>query len=79
MSKYPDAAEKLSDWASEAGEIRQDEPPTMWAVYATCWNQTVERYYGTNTQQHFRKVGWIRSVVGSFIQFTPQDFPLAIK
>jgi len=69
--------EQLSAWAAEAAAIRKDEPPTMWAVYAMCWNQTVERYHGKGAAPHLRRVGMPAYLLRNLMQFRPQDFPLA--
>jgi hypothetical protein len=77
MNKSPDGTnERLSDWSAEAAAIRADEPPTMWAIYTMCWNQTVERYHGKQADEHYRRVGWFRYLLGNAIQFRPHDFPL---
>jgi hypothetical protein len=68
--------ERLSDWQAEAAAIRRDEPPTMWAVYAMCWNQKAEYYRrGRDFKEHFRKIGWVRYLLRDLIQFRPKDFP----
>jgi hypothetical protein len=78
MAKAKESAgELLPDWEAEAALIRKDEPPTMWAVYAACWNQTVERYHGKDGEVYLRKVGWVRNLLRNELQFRPQDFPLA--
>jgi hypothetical protein len=75
MSKpSTDTNERLSDWEAAAAAIRNDEPPTMWAVYGMCWNQKVE-YPGGGQTGHFRKIGWIPYLLRNLIQFRPKDFP----
>lgn len=74
MAKHPDAL--LNEWQAEAAEIRRDEPPTMWAVYATCWNQTVERYH-PEEKLHSRKIGRVANMLRNLFQFRPSDFPAA--
>jgi hypothetical protein len=76
MVKSPDATrEQIAEWEAEAIAIRRAEPPTMWAVYALCWNQSVERHYEKDGKKHFRQVGWIPYIFRNTIQFRPRDFP----
>jgi hypothetical protein len=65
---------QLAEWQAQAQLIRVDEPPTLWAVYAKCWNQVIERH-GTERRGYYRRVAWWQSLVGGVIAFNPQDFP----
>lgn len=68
--------EHLSEWEAEAAAIRRDEPPTMWAVYAMCWNQKAEYYwYGHDHKEHLRKIGWFSYLLRNVVQFRAKDFP----
>lgn len=66
----------LAEWEAEAQAIRRDEPPTMWAIYAICWNQTIDRHQ-LERKGYYRNVGWLRYWFRNFVQFSPQDFPAA--
>ena len=46
------ADELLNDWQADAALIRKGEPPTMWAVYAMCWNQVMDRHYGRDALKY---------------------------
>jgi hypothetical protein len=69
--------ERLPQWEAEAAAIRSDEPPTMWAVYAEGWNQSIDRYQ-LDKKGYYRPVRlwqhWLRHV----LHFNPQDFPAAV-
>jgi hypothetical protein len=69
--------ENLSDWQAEAAAIRRDEPPTMWAVYAMCWNQRAEFYQlDRDHKEYFRKIRWFPYyLLRNVMQFRPKDFP----
>ena len=62
----------VADLESEAKMLWRDEPPIYWAIYAACWNQIADKYQSGIDFK--KKVGFFKRLVGSFIQFTPQDF-----
>jgi hypothetical protein len=64
----------LAEWRAEAAAIRSDEPPTMWAVYAECWNQTMDRYQ-LEQKGYYRPVQWWQHLLRNEVQFSPQSFP----
>jgi hypothetical protein len=64
----------LADWTADAQEIRADEPPTLWAVYAMCWNQNIGKHR-VPPMGYRRPVSWWQSLLRNFVQFRPQDFP----
>jgi hypothetical protein len=67
-------ADYLPEWDAEVQRIRADEPPVFWGLYATSWNQTVER---REVQEGYRrKIGWFHYLLRYFWQFRPEDFPL---
>lgn len=75
IALHRDEADKyLTDWQSEAQSIRVDEPPTLWAIYARCWNQVIE-HHATERRGYYRQVALWRSILGRLIHFNPQDFP----
>jgi hypothetical protein len=67
---------RLPEWDADIQAIRADEPPTLWAVYAMCWNQTIGKHR-TETRGYLRPVPWWRSWLRNIVQFRPQDFPAA--
>lgn len=70
-----DVSEKqASEWLAAAQLIRVDEPPTLWAIYARCWNQVIE-HHATERAGYYRRIGFLRSLVGWLVPFNPQDFP----
>ena len=69
-----DSSARLAEWEAEVVEIRRDEPPVLWAVYATCWNQVIERRQADRS--HLRKIEWYQRLLRNFLQFRPIDFPL---
>lgn len=70
-----DVSEKqIAEWQSEAQLIRADEPPTLWAIYAKCWNQVMERHL-VERPGHYRQIPFLRNLLGWIIAFNPQDFP----
>jgi hypothetical protein len=69
-------ADRLSDFQAEAESIRIDEPPTMWAIYAQCWNQAIKHYLA-EPRGYYRKIPPWRRLVGRLFNFHPQDFPVA--
>jgi hypothetical protein len=64
----------LPEWEAEAAEIRRDEPPTFWAVYAKCWNQSIDRHQ-LERKGYYRPVSLWQRLLGNFKHFSPQDFP----
>jgi hypothetical protein len=66
--------ENAAAWESEAQTIRADEPPTMWAIYARCWNQTIDRH-GAEREGYYREVGTLQSLIGYLWHYRPSDFP----
>lgn len=69
-----DHADHLDEWNGDAQAIRRDEPPTYWAIYAMCWNQTLARYQ-TGEKGYLRPVGLLQKVFKNVFYFRPQDFP----
>jgi outer membrane murein-binding lipoprotein Lpp len=70
-----DVSEKqIAESTAAAQAIRVDEPPTLWAVYAKCWNEVIE-HHSAERAGYYRHVAWWRSLVGWLISFNPQDFP----
>jgi hypothetical protein len=69
------ASEILHQLQAEAALIRKDEPPTMWAVYATCWNQVMERHYGADALRYSRKISRAQYFLRNRLSFLPKDFP----
>jgi hypothetical protein len=65
---------RLPEWEAEALAIGRDEPPTLWAVYAMCWNQEMERHQ-LERKGHYRPISWWQNLMRNFIEFKPQDFP----
>jgi hypothetical protein len=77
IERYSAEPEKhLAEWRAEAQTIRIDEPPTLWAIYAKSWNQTIERY-AVERKGYYRQISWWQSLLGHVRHFTPQDFPAA--
>ncbi len=66
--------ELMPTWEGEAQSIRRDEPPTFWAVYALCWNQTIDRYR-LEHRAYFRKIGPMKSLLRNFVKWSPLSFP----
>jgi hypothetical protein len=64
----------LAGWQADAAAIRADEPPTMWAIYAECWNQTMDRL-SLQKPGYYRKVGFWSHLLRNVWQFSPQNFP----
>jgi hypothetical protein len=64
----------LPGWQADATAIRTDEPPTMWAVYAECWNQGIDRL-SLEKPGYYRKVGLWQHLLKNMWQFSPQNFP----
>jgi hypothetical protein len=67
---------RLPEWEAEALAISRDEPPTLWAVYAMCWNQEMERHQ-LERKGHYRPISRWQHLMRNFIEFKPQDFPAA--
>jgi hypothetical protein len=65
---------QLPEWEAEVQSIRQDEPPTLWAIYAICWNQTIERHQ-LERKGYFRIVKPWQSALRHLVKFRPHDFP----
>lgn len=65
----------IAEWEGNSQLIRRDEPPTMWAVYAMCWNQTISRHQ-VEQKGYLRPVSFFQSVFRNVLQFRPQDFPV---
>lgn len=70
-SKTPEVWPELS---AKAQAIRVDEPPTLWAIYAQCWNQAIE-HHAAERRGYYRKIAGWRRALGSLVRFDPQDFP----
>jgi hypothetical protein len=66
--------EHIAAWKAQASLIRADEPPTHWAIYASSWNQTIERT-ASDRRGYFRQIRLWRKVLGGILHFNPQDFP----
>ena len=64
----------IAEWEAKAQTIRIDEPPTLWAVYARSWNQTIERH-SAERRGFYRKIAWWQQLLSGFVHFNPQDFP----
>jgi hypothetical protein len=67
---------ELAGWRADAASIRINEPPTMWAIYAECWNQIMDRLT-LEKPGYYRKVGWWPHLLRNIWQFSPQNFPAA--
>lgn len=75
IERYSSEPEKhISELKAQAQAIRVDEPPTLWAIYARCWNQAIE-HHAAERPGYYRKISWWRGLLGNLIQFDPQDFP----
>jgi hypothetical protein len=75
MERYSAEADRhLEEWHAEAQSVRVDEPPTLWAVYARCWNQAIE-HHATERRGYYRQIASWRAMLGWLISFNPQDFP----
>ncbi len=66
------------DWESvgpeldaDAQEIRVDEPPTYYALYARAWNQMLDKYEET---QHRRPLTRWQSLLQNLKRFRPDQF-----
>lgn len=65
--------ERIFEWEAQAQDIRSDEPPVFWAIYAMCWNQTAER---NGISGHSRKVPWLFALLSGVLRFQPKQFPI---
>jgi hypothetical protein len=65
---------QIAEWEAEAARIRRDEPATMWAVYAMCWNQTIARHEAEE-KGYYRDILWWQQAFANVLHFTPQAFP----
>jgi hypothetical protein len=75
MARDRDAWEKnLPAWEGESAIIRSDEPPVMWAVYAECWNQVIDRYR-LEKKGYYRQVQTWQHLLRNVWEFKPRDFP----
>lgn len=63
-----------AEWEADAQAVRRDEPPTMWAVYAMCWNQTLDRHQAEQ-KGYLRPVSRWQHELRNVRQYRPQDFP----
>ena len=70
----PDWESAGSELEAQAQEIRVDEPPTYYAVYARAWNQTLEKY---SESAHRRPLTLWQSIAGNFWKFRPDNFKAA--
>ena len=44
IARYADdAPSHLTEWDARAKEIRVDEPPVYWSIYASCWNSRLSK------------------------------------
>jgi hypothetical protein len=66
--------ELLPEWEAEAVAIRSDEPAVMWAVYAECWNQVMDRYQ-LEKKGYYRPVQLWQHALRNLFQFSPRNFP----
>jgi hypothetical protein len=66
----------LPGWQADAAAIRVDEQPTMWVVYAECWNQSIDRLRLEKTG-YYRPVKWWQHLLRNILKFSPQSFPAA--
>jgi hypothetical protein len=66
--------ESWPELSAKAQAIRVDEPPTLWAIYAQCWNQAIE-HHAAEHRGYYRKIAGWRRALGSMLRFGPQDFP----
>ena len=76
IARHSAEAEKyLPDWDAAAQEIRVNEPPVYWSIYAACWNQVAERIRAP--KDYVRSISGWRNWAGKylFMHFRPGDFP----
>jgi hypothetical protein len=64
----------IAAWEADAQLIRRDEPPTMWAIYAMCWNQIMDRHQ-VERPGFYRPVSTFQMLARNVFHFRPQDFP----
>jgi hypothetical protein len=69
-----DWSANLPDWDADVHAIRADEPATLWAVYAMCWNQNIGKHL-VEPVGYLRPVTWWQSLLRNIVHFRPQDFP----
>jgi hypothetical protein len=76
IARHSAEAEKyLSEWDARAQEIRVNEPPVYWSIYASCWNQVAERIRAP--KEYVRTISRWKNWAGKylFFHFRPSDFP----
>jgi hypothetical protein len=72
-----DDEKSIAGLNSKAQQIRVDEPPTLWAVYAKAWNQAIEHHRIDET--YYRHIAPWRRLLGKIVKFDPQDFPIVAR
>lgn len=65
---------RIDRWEATAAEIRRDEPPTLWYVYAKSWNQGIEKHR-TQRVGYFREIKLYHRLLGWLYSFEPSSFP----
>ncbi len=65
---------QIDKWEATATEIRRDEPPTLWYVYAKSWNQGIEKH-GAQRVGYFREIKLHHRLFGWLFSFDPTSFP----
>lgn len=65
---------RLNNWDAAAKEIRVDEPPVYWGLYAEGWNQVLSKK-GVESGD-LRLIGPVRRFLRNVLPFSPNDFPL---
>ena len=79
IARHAAEAEKyIPEWDSEAQQIRIDEPPVYWSIYAACWNQVAERIRAP--KEYIRSIAPWRLWAGNYllVHFRPSDFPAGV-
>lgn len=74
--KQSDWKEYIAEWEADAQAIRRDEPPTLWALYMTSWNQAVERR-DPKKMVGARKISRWQRWFMNLRHYLPRDFPVA--
>jgi hypothetical protein len=71
-----EAERYISEWDAKSQEIRVDEPPVYWSIYAACWNQAAERRRAP--KEYIRSISLWRVLAGKYLlfHFRPNDFPV---
>jgi hypothetical protein len=71
-----EAERYIPEWDAKSQEIRVDEPPVYWSIYAACWNQVAERIRAP--KEYIRTIARWRVWAGKylFVHFRPGDFPV---